>query len=100
MTLQQYVDSIRDKRIAVLGIGVSNTPLIELLCRNGCDVTACDKRSMEQMGEEGERLLSLGARLKLGEDYLENLDRYLRTIASYRFNRDYEKYLERSSNVR
>ena len=33
-------------------------------------------------------------------DYLENLDRYLRTIASYRFNRDYEKYLERSSNVR
>ena len=39
MTLQQYVDSIREKRIAVLGIGVSNTPLIELLCRNGCDVT-------------------------------------------------------------
>ncbi len=77
MTLQQYVDSIRDKRIAVLGIGVSNTPLIELLCRNGCDVTACDKRSMEQMGEEGERLLSLGARLKLGEDYLENLDQDL-----------------------
>lgn len=74
MTLQQYVDSLHDKRIAVLGIGVSNTPLIELLCRNGCDVTACDKRSLEQMGETGERLLALGAKLKLGEDYLENLD--------------------------
>ena len=74
MTLQEYVHSLRDKRIAVIGIGVSNTPLIELLCANGCDVTACDKRSREQMGEEGERLEALGARLKLGEEYLEDLD--------------------------
>ena len=73
MTLSEYVDSIRGKRIAVIGIGVSNTPLIELLCRNGCDVTACDRRSREQLGEEAMRLESLGARLQLGEDYLENL---------------------------
>ena len=74
MTLQEYVDSLKEKRIAVLGIGVSNTPLIELLCKNGCDVTACDKRTLEQMGQLGERLLSLGAKLKLGEDYLEDLN--------------------------
>ena len=74
MTLQEYVDSLRGKRIAVLGIGVSNTPLIELLLQNGCDVTACDKRSREQMGELGERLSAHGAKLKLGEDYLEGLD--------------------------
>lgn len=74
MTLQEYVDSLKSKRIAVLGIGVSNTPLIELLAENGCDVTACDKRSMEQMGELGNQLLSLGVKLKLGEDYLEDLD--------------------------
>ncbi len=66
MTLEQYVESLKGKRIAVLGIGISNTPLIELLCRAGCDVTACDKRSLEQMGETGERLLALGAKLKLG----------------------------------
>lgn len=77
MTLQQYVDSIKDKRIAVIGIGVSNTPLIELLCANGCDVTACDKRSLAQMEGEGERLLALGAKLKLGEDYLVGLDQDL-----------------------
>ena len=74
MTLQQYVDSIKDKRIAVIGIGVSNTPLIELLCANGCDVTACDKRSLAQMEGEGERLMALGAKLKLGEDYLEGIN--------------------------
>lgn len=77
MTLQQYVDSIKDKRIAVIGIGVSNTPLIELLCANGCDVTACDKRSLAQMEGEGERLMALGAKLKLGEDYLDGLDQDL-----------------------
>ena len=74
MTLQEYVDSIRDKRIAVLGIGVSNTPLIRLLLTNGCDVTACDRRSFEALGAVGEELKALGAKFKLGEDYLEDLD--------------------------
>lgn len=74
MTLNEYIDSIRDKRIAVLGIGVSNTPLIELLLENGCDVTACDAHSMEEMGEEGEKLQKMGAKFKLGRNYLEGLD--------------------------
>ena len=53
MTLHEYVDMIRHKRIAVIGIGVSNMPLIELLLNAGCDVTACDTRNLEQMGEDG-----------------------------------------------
>ena len=77
MTLNEYVNSVRDKRIAVIGAGVSNTPLIELLCANGCDVTVCDKRSETEMGEEGERLRALGAKLQLGEDYLEHLNHEL-----------------------
>ena len=74
MTLNEYIESIKDKRIAVIGIGVSNEPLIELLLNKGCHVTACDKRSMEEMGEEGRKLEAMGAELKLGEDYLEGLD--------------------------
>ena len=77
MTLQEYLESNRDKRIAVIGIGVSNQPLMELLLCEGFDVTACDKRSLEQMGELGEHYLNLGAKLKLGEDYLEGLDQDL-----------------------
>ena len=77
MTLHEYVDMIRNKTIAVIGIGVSNMPLIELLLSHGCDVTACDKRSLEQMGSDGRRLLDMGAKLKLGEDYLEGLDQQL-----------------------
>ena len=74
MTLDEYVEGIKGKRIAVLGIGVSNVPLIELLCPHGCDVTACDMRTREQMEGEAERLEALGAKLKLGPDYLEGLD--------------------------
>ena len=74
MTLQEYVNTLKDKRIAVIGIGVSNEPLIELLLKNGCHVTACDKRTMQEMGEEGKKLKTMGAELCLGEDYLEHLD--------------------------
>ena len=74
MTLNEYIESIKEKRIAVIGIGVSNEPLIELLLNKGCHLTACDKRSMEEMGEEGRKLEAMGAELKLGADYLEDLD--------------------------
>ena len=77
MTLHEYVDMIRNKSIAVIGIGVSNMPLIELLSSKGCDVTACDARTFEQMGEDGKRLVDMGVKLKLGEDYLEGLDQQL-----------------------
>ena len=40
MTLQEYVDSLKGRRIAVLGIGVSNTPLIDLLLKNDLPLTA------------------------------------------------------------
>ena len=74
MTLSEYADSLKGKTIAVIGIGVSNRPLIELLLSHGCNVTACDLRTREQMGEEAVQLEKLGAKLKLGPDYLEDLD--------------------------
>lgn len=74
MTLNDYINSIKDKRICVIGIGISNEPLIRLLAYSGCNVTACDKRSFEQLGATALELISMGAKLKLGESYLDNLD--------------------------
>ena len=73
MTLSEYIDSVKSKSIAVIGIGVSNTPLIKLLARNGCDVTACDKRSLDALEGEGEKLLEMGVKLHLGETYLDDM---------------------------
>ena len=74
MTLRDYIESLRHKTVAVIGVGVSNTPLLELLLAEGIRVTACDKRSREQMGEQAEHLERLGCELHLGADYLKDLD--------------------------
>ena len=74
MTLQEYISSIHDKKIAVIGMGVSNMPLIRLLLASGCKVTVCDKRDLATIGADAFALLGAGAVLRLGDDYLENLD--------------------------
>ena len=73
MTLNAYLRSLRGKKLVVLGIGVSNLPLVRLLLQAGLDVTACDKREREQLPEELSELERMGAGLKLGEHYLDDL---------------------------
>lgn len=73
MTIQDYLVSLRGKTVAVLGIGVSNTPLIELLCRSGIRVIACDRKSRKALGARADSLEALGAELHLGESYLDEL---------------------------
>ena len=73
MTLQEYLVSLQHKTVAVIGIGVSNTPLLRLLLENGIAVTACDKRDRADLGELADELEQLGAKLQLGEGYLEGL---------------------------
>ena len=58
----------------VLGLGVSNRPLVRLLLSRGIPVTGCDRTSREQLDEEVLELERLGAVLKLGPDYLEDLE--------------------------
>lgn len=72
--MKQFLDQVRGHQIDVLGIGVSNRPLIQLLAQAGAQVTACDKKTAEQLGEQTCRWLAdLGVRTKLGADYLEGL---------------------------
>ncbi len=74
MTAQQYLEDIKGKKVTVIGIGVSNVPLIELLAKNGAEVTACDKREKSQLGDTVQKLEKIGVSLKCGENYLENLN--------------------------
>ena len=63
MTLCEYCNCLRGKRIAVLGYGISNRPLVRLLLEHGLDVTVRDKRECE----------AEGARVLCGADYLSDL---------------------------
>ncbi|MGM9681715.1 MAG: UDP-N-acetylmuramoyl-L-alanine--D-glutamate ligase, partial [Eubacteriales bacterium] len=62
------------KRVAVLGIGVSNTPVIDLLLELGAEVTAHDKKEASAMGPLADELRSKGVTLRLGESYLDKID--------------------------
>ena len=64
--IREYFDSLRGKRSAVIGMGVSNTPLIRMLLRADLDVTVCDRAQRERVEEQAEELESLGARLRQG----------------------------------
>ena len=64
---------VNGKNITVVGIGISNLPLIKFLAENGAIVTACDRKSSDERGETGKELLSLGVKLNCGENYLDNL---------------------------
>lgn len=72
--LNAFYTYLNGKRVAMLGIGVSNAPLCRIFASKGAQVTACDKRSREKLGKIADELEAAGATLKLGEDYLKNLD--------------------------
>lgn len=74
MDYKQFFSKIKGKRIAVCGIGVSNTPLIENFLKQGARVFACDRRTRELIGPVADMLEEKGAELRLGENYLKNLE--------------------------
>lgn len=73
MNLEGYLKTLAHRSVAVLGIGVSNTPLIRLLRAHGIAVTACDKKERAALGKTAEELETMGVDLKLGEDYLKGI---------------------------
>lgn len=66
--------SFNNKRIALIGAGVSNTPLAEYFTKKGASVTVRDKKTETELGEErAGAIRSTGAALICGEGYLEDL---------------------------
>lgn len=71
--LDQYFEKLKDKKVLVLGVGVSNRPLVRLLLRYGVEVTCCDKTPREKLDAEVLDLEAQGAKLHLGEGYLDGV---------------------------
>ena len=72
MELSAYLDRLKGKSVLVLGLGVSNRPLVRLLLQHGAEVTGCDRTPREKLDEEVLELERMGAKLHLGDGYLEN----------------------------
>ena len=68
-----FKKSINGKNVTVIGIGISNMPLIRFLTQSGAHVTACDMHDEEWLGSNYDECMALGVKLNLGDDYLKNL---------------------------
>jgi len=72
--LEEMKAYLRGRNVAVIGIGVSNIPLIRYLHKLGSVITAFDKRNIEQIDESIIlELSSCNVELSLGENYLDSL---------------------------
>ena len=65
--LEQYLGGLSDKRVGVIGAGVSNMPLIRMLRASGVRVTVHDKKEPTELGDGYATLATLGVDFVLGE---------------------------------
>lgn len=71
---KEFLEFLKNKKVAFVGMGVANTPCAEWLASYGVEVYACDKRDKAYIGEDiCARLEALGVHFSLGEDYLDIL---------------------------
>lgn len=73
MELTEYFQRLKNKTVLVLGLGVSNRPLVRLLLRYGIRVVGCDRTAREKLDPEVLELERMGAELHLGEGYLTGI---------------------------
>ena len=70
---KEFKSFIYGKNVAVVGIGVSNIPLINFLVKLGAEVTAFDMKEENELGKIASEFKSKGVKLELGKGYLEKL---------------------------
>lgn len=69
----EFKEFIKGKKVGVVGIGVSNIPLIHFLVKLKANVTAFDKKTYSLLGPVATEFEANGVKLVLGEGYLDDL---------------------------
>ncbi len=70
---EAFFENLRGRSVAVLGLGVSNRPLVRLLLEFGCRVSGGDRTPREKLDAEVLELEKLGCRLFLGDTFYEEM---------------------------
>lgn len=71
---QEYINDLKSKKIAIIGAGVSNLPLIKILKDNNCNITVFDQKDLDNMEENTKLYLKENnINTSLGDNYLDNL---------------------------
>ncbi len=73
-TVELIKNRIKNARVAVLGFGVSNIPLVELLIAGGNEVCVHDKKDFEKLDSRAKVFAEQGVRFINGNNYLDEID--------------------------
>lgn len=73
---QRIKEEWQGKKVAVIGLGVSNTALIRFLKEAGAQISGRDQKTGPQLGGRLAELEALDVELVLGPGYLEDLDQF------------------------
>lgn len=71
--LDEFKKYIKSKNVAVIGLGISNTPLVKYLCNLGVGVTVFDRAAKEDVKDKIEMFEGFNVKFSLGKDYLSLL---------------------------
>lgn len=74
VALEKLRERVDGRRVAVIGIGVSNTPVIRQLASLGAKVTARDRSLHPADDAVLDQFRAQGVELRLGDGYLDELD--------------------------
>lgn len=76
--MKQQVEKLKkmlnNKTVSIVGIGVSNSPLVKMLAEMGIKIIARDRNPDHVLGDIYTDLEKYGVEFRLGEGYLENLN--------------------------
>ena len=75
MISNDFIDNLYGKTVSILGLGISNMPLMRVLVKFGATVTGFDKKSEDKIDKRiKDELFHHNVPCVLGEDYLDHID--------------------------
>ncbi len=72
--LDEFNEYLKNRKVAIIGLGVSNIPLIDYLRKYKADVTVFDKRTIEDIDKSVmDKVVEYGMEFSIGRYYLSKL---------------------------
>ena len=75
--LEEFNNYIRNKQVAIIGLGVSNLPLIDYLYEKGAKITIFDSKTIDEISNEiKEKIEEYKMQYSFGREYLKKLIKF------------------------
>ncbi|MCL5407083.1 MAG: UDP-N-acetylmuramoyl-L-alanine--D-glutamate ligase [Patescibacteria group bacterium] len=65
---------LKNQKVGILGLGEENIALVKFLIQQDVQLTICDRKSRQELGQYLEQIKDLPVQFRLGENYLEGLE--------------------------